>query len=695
VEGPGAQRNPARGRRGAGASAGVLLAVALIAATTASAQPPRRAPSLGAQLEALRLEKARRSATERKLSARLLQAARRERGLAATPGPGAERAGVLPEADGRVLVDLRGEVTAELVAEIESRGGSLVTSQPEHGALRARVPLGAALALAGRPEVRRLRPADRAIGNAVNSSRGDVAHRAALARSVFGADGTGVVVGVLADGVDTLAARQASGDLPPGVGVLPGQAGSGDEGTAMLELVHDLAPGAQLLFATAFGGQASLAANVLALRAAGADVIVDDVRYPAEAVFQDDDVARAVEAVSADGALYVAAAGNSGSLEAGTSGVWEGDFVASARHFGPDVAHDFGGGVTTNPILVDSPHVFTLHWSDPLGASANDYDLLLLDTAGTRILASSTDVQDGDDDPIEIIDSSAWNDTGARLAAVKGAGAVRFLHLNAHRGRLGVATDGQIGGHAGAVSALAVVAVDARRAAGPGGVFSGSETVQSSSSDGPRRVFFAAGGSPLGVGPPSRAGGVLRAKPDLAGADCVATATPAYPLFCGSSAGAAHVAGLAALLLDLGAPFGAGAGSVAAALRATALDVGALGPDGRSGAGIADALTAADALHPLDCDDGLDNDGDGRADFPADPGCRDAAFLFEDPQCQDGVSNDADGLVDFDGGASALGAPLTQPDPQCSEPWRREAACGLGFELCGVLWLLRARRRAR
>jgi hypothetical protein len=56
--------------------------------------------------------------------------------------------------------------------------------------------------------------------------------------------------------------------------VLPGQAGSGDEGSAMLEIVHDLAPGAQLMFATAFGSQASFAANILALRAAGADVTV-------------------------------------------------------------------------------------------------------------------------------------------------------------------------------------------------------------------------------------------------------------------------------------------------------------------------------------------------------------------------------------------------------------------------------------
>ena len=98
--------------------------------------------------------------------------------------------------------------------------------------------------------------------------------------SLYGVTGAGIGIGVLSNGVDTLAARQASGDLPA-VTVLPGQAGTGDEGTAMLEIVHDLAPGANLFFATASGGQAQFAANIEALCTAGAKVIVDDVFYVA------------------------------------------------------------------------------------------------------------------------------------------------------------------------------------------------------------------------------------------------------------------------------------------------------------------------------------------------------------------------------------------------------------------------------
>ena len=118
-----------------------------------------------------------------------------------------------------------------------------------------------------------------------------------------------------------------------------GQAGSGDEGTAMLEIIHDLAPGAQLYFATAFTSITSFANNIRALRAAGCDIIVDDVFYFVETPFQDGQapgvisttnggvVTQAVNDVTAAGALYFSSAGNEGNLNASTSGTWEGDFV--------------------------------------------------------------------------------------------------------------------------------------------------------------------------------------------------------------------------------------------------------------------------------------------------------------------------------------------------------------------------------
>ena len=45
--------------------------------------------------------------------------------------------------------------------------------------------------------------------------------------------------------------------------------------------------------------------------------------------------------------------------------------------------HDFGSGIYYNTVAFDTPFLFTLQWSDPIGGSANDYDLYL----GTRSLA--------------------------------------------------------------------------------------------------------------------------------------------------------------------------------------------------------------------------------------------------------------------------------------------------------------------
>ncbi|MBL0213704.1 MAG: hypothetical protein IPQ07_07465 [Myxococcales bacterium] len=53
----------------------------------------------------------------------------------------------------------------------------------------------------------------------------------------------------------------------------------------------------------------------------------------------------------------------------------------------------------------------------------------------------------------------------------------------------------------------------------------------------------------------------------------------------------------------------------------------------------------------VQCDDGIDNDGDGMIDFPEDPGCISASDETEDsspsPACSDGRDNDNDNLIDY------------------------------------------------
>jgi hypothetical protein len=245
------------------------------------------------------------------------------------------------------------------------------------------------------------------------SSEGDVTHRAFSARGAFNVDGTGVKIGVLSSGVDHLAASQDLGDLGP-VTVLPGQAGFGDGGTAMLEVIHDVAPGAQLFFATAINDITSFAQNIRDLRAAGCDIIVDDVFYFTETPFQDGQapgvvsnmnsgvVIQAVNDVTASGALYFSVAGYAGNLNDGTSGVWEGNFADGGPTGAPLPAgrlHNFGGQ-NFNLLTVAIGGPITLHWSDPLGGSSNDYDLFLLNADGTAVVRSSTKYSKRDAGPV-------------------------------------------------------------------------------------------------------------------------------------------------------------------------------------------------------------------------------------------------------------------------------------------------------
>jgi Subtilase family len=578
--------------------------VALLGATEAASQASKQiSPSAARQIEKLLDEKATRTPTQRKIGSDLLLNQATPRGGATLKSVPELRSEVAIDEAGRTEVDIKGEVTVQLLQRIEDVGGVIVSSFPQYQAVRARLPLERLEEVAELDEVRSIRRAEQPKLHQINVSEGDVAHRAEEARAAFGVDGTGVQVGVLSDSIEALSDLIASGDLPD-VTVLPGQAGPAgiSEGTAMLEIVHDLAPGAELLFATAFTGQPQFAQNIRDLRAAGADIIVDDIFYFAEPVFQDGIIAQAVEDVVADGAQYYSSAGNSGNLNDGTSGVWEGDFAEVPA---PPVlaglgAHDFGGGANFNTIIVDSPFSFTLQWSDPFGASANDYDLFLLSPDLTTVVGLSTNIQDGDDDPFEEIssedaDGNNIDDTGNTLVIIRYAGAAaRYLHLNANRGRLEFATDGQTSGHSAAVAAFSVAAVDVATAGGGPFVGGAANPVETFSSDGPRQIFFEADGTPITPGDLLDGGGLIRQKPDLAAADGVSTATPDFDPFFGTSAAAPHAAAIGALLLSHLPTLTPD--EVRERYAKVALDIEEPGIDRDSGIGVINALPALAGL---------------------------------------------------------------------------------------------------
>ena len=172
--------------------------------------------------------------------------------------------------------------------------------------------------------------------------------------------------------------------------------------------------------------------------------------------------------------------------------------------------------------------------------------------ADNNVLVSSTNTQDGTQDPIEYIRGSCSNDReGTRLLIVKTTGAAdRYLRLSYARGGLEKVTAGRTFGHSASQDAVGVAAVDVRTAGGAGGVFNGTESVETLSSDGPRRIFFEADGTPITPGNFSSTGGRVLQKPDLTAANCVSTSTPGFSTFCGTSAAAPHAAAIAALMVE-------------------------------------------------------------------------------------------------------------------------------------------------
>ena len=308
-------------------------------------------------------------------------------------------------------------------------------------------------------------------------------------------------------------------------------------------------------------------------------------------------VIQAVNDVTAAGALYFSSAGNSGNLDQSTAGAWEGDFVDGGPAPGPLPSptpalrlHSFGAQ-NFDVITVAGTGPLAIYWSDPLGGSANDYDLFRLNSTGTTVQSSSTNIQNGTQDPYEQTTQAATS----RVVIVKKDGSAdRFLHLNTNRGQLSIRTAGQTHGHAGAANAFGCAATPA---VGPfPNPFSSANVTETFSSDGPRRVFFQADGTPYTPGNFSSTGGLLRQKPDITAADGVSvTGVGGFPNpFFGTSAAAPHAAAIAGILKSAN-PLLTPA-QIRTALTSTAIDIMTPGVDRTSGAGIIDAYSATQSL---------------------------------------------------------------------------------------------------
>ncbi|HEV2391597.1 MAG TPA: S8 family serine peptidase, partial [Verrucomicrobiae bacterium] len=599
----------------------------------ASAAPRDISAHTRDQIQILQDEKASRTPAQRKIDSQLIYSLRERHQKFLSRNLPSLKPVLKLERDGRVLVDLNAEVTPGLLDFIRQNGGVVVNSFQRYRAVRALVPLDGIEPLAAQAEVRSVRPADGAMVNASGSvcHEGDIAHRADVARQRFGVDGTGIKIGVLSDSVDYLSQVQTAGQLST-VTVLPGQSGTGNgEGTAILEILHALAPGSDLYFATAFSSIASFAQNIRDLQAAGCNIIVDDVTYFNESPFQDGPIAQAVDDVSAAGVLFFSSAGNSGSVDHGTAGTWEGDF----KDGGPATigrggrVHDFGG-TNYNTLMYGggSFKMVNLFWADPLGASTNDYDVYVLDSTGS-IIASSTDVQDGTGDPYETI---PFIYPGNGIVIVKYSGADRYLSLSTGRGVLAISTPGATHGHNASVASNAFC-VAATKASSPPQPFSGgtANPVESFSSDGPRHMFFNPDGSAMTPGNFSSTGGQVFQKPDLTAADGVTTAVPSFPSFYGTSAAAPHAAAIAALLWSY-CPF-LSAGAVKSILSQSTLDIEQSGLDRDAGFGIVMADQALSAGFQVSIQSVQLQDANGNGSLDTNE-CADVLVTLQNPMSQ-------------------------------------------------------------
>jgi hypothetical protein len=571
------------------------LWLTIATATTLPTDDGTLSPGVLRQIAALEQEKANRTEVEQRIDPHLLFAHKMELGVPIADNVQTQRVLLDWDKNGLVLLDIKAEVTGALLDFLKSHGAKVINAFREYRSVRARMPLNEVAALAARADVSFVAPAVLAQRNYVDIE-GDTVHQANKARQVYGVDGTGVRIGVLSDSVDYLTNSVVNGFVT----ILPGQDGmpATGEGTAMLEIIHILAPGAQLFFATAGGGAANFSNNIVQLRAAGCDIIVDDSAYFDESPFQDGPIAEAVNTVIASGALYFSSAGNSGSLDRGTSGAWEGDFVSGGQapitvYNKVGQFHSFGGGTNYNTVLPGGSDLrVDLFWSDPLGFSVTDYDLFVLDQSG-NVVASSTIKQAGKQDPYEHLDSLLPNERIVILKVSSSGSSGGFLHLDVGRGRLSIGTAGRTRGHCCSSGAFAVAAVNAQNAYPfP---FAPQDLVESFSSDGPRRIFFQAGGLPITPGNFSSTGGTVRQKPDIAAADGVSTDFPLGELnpFFGTSAAAPHAAAIAALVKSFNPTLTPP--TIRNILTSSALDIMSPGIDRDSGAGIVMALAALQA----------------------------------------------------------------------------------------------------
>ncbi len=521
-----------------------------------------------------------------------------------------------------VLVRITAQNVAALRPLLEARGFVTVSEKNQLHFIEGKLPVGqlapgnagvAALAAQGLLGVRAVWRPITHTGRVQNQA--DYLLESYRARGAQGGyTGTGQRIGVMSDSYNALGgapAGVASGDLPANVQVLQ-DAGAGqgaDEGRAMIELIHDIAPGAGAAFSAIFNGEADFADQMLRLAdptLGNCKIIVDDISYLGEPMFQDGVVAQAVnEASNRLGVAYFGSAGNAGDasceyaapvfkpLSASAASDADLDFGASFSAGGTsDTRQHFTIGKGGNLLLI-------LEWSDPFYTTngvKSDLDMYLIKTRPSGVVmkgdtvAGSGDNNIADQTPLEGFSYTNNNDTDtefdlviSRYGGTVNPARVKYISYGDNIVPTEYFTrSSTVTGHHAAIGNMSVAAAPSYNRLAP----------EYFTSKGRPTYLFAPDGTAL-------AAPEVRLKPDFTSIDGVST-TFFYgagvpdpkdgSLFFGTSAAAPNAAAVAALLLQAQPTLTPV--QVNERLKSTALDLGTPGYDDLTGSGLINAYRA-------------------------------------------------------------------------------------------------------
>jgi subtilisin family serine protease len=421
-----------------------------------------------------------------------------------------------------VIVLTEGAKPADIEPVVKASGGSVEAASS--GLVKIKLPARALREVSSHPSVLRMRapykPSRKVTSEGVDTIR------APAYRDRRGVEGAGVTVGILDTGFRGATALIGT-ELPEetyGTDYVREHANDFTEehGTACAEIIHDVAPGAALLLAS-FEDEVTWGAAVDELADMGVRIVSHSVGF--DNLFPpngDHFFAHKVDEVTNRGVLFVTAAGNE--ADRYYQGTW--------RDGNANDYLDYMSGIEIMPILVSGGATIALRWNDPFGRSNHDYDLFVVTEAflenpdispfNPAIIAASTDLQSGSEDPVESVSFQA---EGVVFVLVRHDPASPLLTSQRFWVWSSVGVDPEFATAAGTLT----LPGDARGAFTVGAVEFASLGLEGFSSRGPTADN--------------------RVKPDVVGPDGVSTAAYGSPFF-GSSAATPHVAGAAALILS-------------------------------------------------------------------------------------------------------------------------------------------------